>query len=68
MASGLRSASPFVHGSRTLIGNGTTIGGRSPKWRKLFSTVNMAIGTSSEGYFSALDGLLGGRHQPMKGN
>ena len=29
MASGLRSASPYGHGSRTLIGNGTTIGGRS---------------------------------------
>ena len=29
MASGLRSASPFVHGSRTLVGSGTTIGGRS---------------------------------------
>ncbi|MFP6889154.1 MAG: integrase core domain-containing protein, partial [Nitrospinota bacterium] len=28
MASGHRSASLFVHGSRTLIGSGTTIGGR----------------------------------------
>ena len=28
MASGLRSASPVVHGSKALIGNGTTIGGR----------------------------------------
>ena len=29
MASGLRSASPVVHGSRTLVGSGTNIGGRS---------------------------------------
>ena len=29
MASGHRSASPFVHGSKTLITSGTTIGGRS---------------------------------------
>jgi len=29
MASGLRSAPPIVHGSRTLVASGTTIGGRS---------------------------------------
>ena len=28
MLSGLRSASPVVHGSKALIGNDTTIGGR----------------------------------------
>ena len=38
MASGLRSVSPSDHGSRTLIGSGTTFGGRS-LFQKIFHKI-----------------------------
>jgi hypothetical protein len=42
-ASGLRSAPPFVHGSRVLVGSGTTIVGRSeavPALREVLKNEN----------------------------
>jgi hypothetical protein len=51
MASGLRSASPYGHGSRTLIGNGTTIGGRS-KNTNFLSVANFMLFGSTEPYLS----------------
>jgi hypothetical protein len=46
MASGLRSASPYGHGSKTLIGNGTTIGGRSQEHDMSLGQVRELIGSA----------------------
>ena len=63
MASGLRSASPFVHGSRTLVASGTNIGGRSHDHniRRGASVDNLHTRPAAVPVVTAILGYAGGK-------